>query len=92
MMNDNNGNGVNAGTAGASPVSYGEYRAFSKGILSDMKEFRLILTGTDGRGGLVGEVRDLKSQSQLIRSVGSVVSGVLSAVATAVFLRLIGAI
>ncbi len=92
MMNDDNGNGEGTGAVGASAVSYGEYRAFSKGILADLKEFRLILTGTDGRGGLVGEVRDLQSQSKFMRSVGSVVSGVLSAIVTAVILKFIGAI
>lgn len=84
-MDDDNGNGD----------GYVHMETFQNYVASnDSKLDRVLLAlwGEEGTKGLVKDIHELKSQSRLMQSVGSVLSGVLSAVATAIILRLIGAI
>lgn len=53
-------------------------------LQEDVDEVKLMLRGSEGRGGLVKDVNFLMNQSRVMVYVGGVLVGILSAVVTSV--------
>ena len=86
---DNQGQGTTFSGA-HNYISYHECKKLHATLKEDIEDIKLALWGTERRNGLVGDVRDLKRNSQLLSRLGSVLLGIISSAVTAYIITLVG--
>lgn len=70
-------------------VTVGEFRR--QGVTTNVALEKVIvaLWGMDGRGGIVGDIRDIKTKSKITDRVITLIVGISASVVTALILRMI---